>query len=101
MCAAVSDDGGIYTTAAPATGPWTLRSRQNVNVDALDCPAPHLCVAADHNGTLVPNGAPQSPAWSPIALRQPDQRAQLTDLACTSPTVCVAVDDHGRITLGS
>ena len=88
MCAAIGGDGAVYTTATPATGAWTLRAREPVDVDGLDCPAADLCVAADHLGTLLTSAAPQSPTWSATALRQLWKPLRRTGVACPAVDRC-------------
>jgi hypothetical protein len=102
LCVAVSFQGKLYSSTAPAGGPaaWKVIdqavSGPNVHMTGISCPTTSLCVAGAYGGKLLFSTDPTGPsqAWTVTELPQlVDFRA----ISCASPLLCVATGNEGRI----
>jgi hypothetical protein len=91
--------GALAATAAQAAPPLNWSAAASVDpgteITALSCPSVGLCVAVDHNGSVVYSTTPASGGWStPLAI---EPMHQLNGVSCPTTSLCFAVDDHGSL----
>jgi hypothetical protein len=101
LCVASDDDGYVYTSTDPTSGPsWTSgRLPGTGTITSLACPSVSLCEAV-YNGQLLTSTDPAAgpSAWAPQTI---DPDAPLTAVTCPTSSRCVAGDENGDILVGS
>lgn len=116
LCVAVSENGDIYSSSAPLSGPLTW-SRADIDGDdydthlkAVSCPSSTFCVAVSggkkqHANPLTsgkilfshnPTGG--SPAWREVQL---DPTWDLRGISCASASLCLAVGESGLMVVST
>jgi hypothetical protein len=91
------------TPTTPTTGKSTIHWRKPVRIEkakwgglnAISCPAVHLCLAVDQSGHVLWTQTPKSTKhWHLVTV---DKDKSLTGISCPTATFCAAVDDAGRL----
>jgi hypothetical protein len=101
FCAAVDDQGNVFTSTDPIRGTWTRTAVDGSLLGKdVSCTAPSLCVAVDWDGNGISSTNPAAPGarWSVTNIAG---GASLTAVSCPSTTLCVTVGSDGQAVVGS
>jgi hypothetical protein len=104
LCAAVDNEGNVFTTADPGDGAgatWAettvkTASAATVHFNAISCPTTSLCVAVDNSGNVAISTDPADGASATWKVASIDT-VIIEAVSCASTTLCVATDDRGNV----